>query len=465
MSDRSREMPDPTPGPRQPRAENRRVPQLGGPVLCAVEHPVSGAALHLALAIADAHGAQVAVLGIVRPLPFPARLFLDVSRHAIERDRERAFLKELTVKLPTVPDAEPTRYGVYTAVGSWVDGVARHARTFGGELLVVPAAALGGPDRRQAHDRARRLVGHTSQSVLSVAADATMMPRCALVAVDFGAATPTLAKMAMAVLDPRDATLLLTHVTPAESADWSEEWRRSYAESAQRHMRALLEGIAVPGAVRARSLVVEGEPAEQLLAVAADEQCDLVVFGSRGGGGGSSTDEPVGRIADALLRAEHHSLLVVPVSPATVGDEPGTTPPEPRAGSRVDPRIERVLVPLDGAPKSERVLLPAALAVARRTGARMSIVHVRSTKPEVDAASEAHPAALLPEAIREAGLEVDVTVLYGSVPDTLLEHATATRTDLIVMTSYGRGGLERALLGSVANGVLNRSPAPVLIVR
>jgi len=47
----------------------------------------------------------------------------------------------------------------------------------------------------------------------------------------------------------------------------------------------------------------------------------------------------------------------------------------------------------------------------------------------------------------------------------LLEAITRTSADVVVLGARAAGGVERALLGSVADGALNRSPVPVLVVR
>src|SRR5690606_5587018 len=76
----------------------------------------------------------------------------------------------------------------------------------------------------------------------------------------------------------------------------------------------------------------------------------------------------------------------------------------------------------------------------------------------------AYPDALLSDA-RLTGLEVRSELLHGPVSDSLLANAEATRADLIVMTSSGRGGISRALFGSVADALVRRTEIPVLLVR
>lgn len=53
----------------------------------------------------------------------------------------------------------------------------------------------------------------------------------------------------------------------------------------------------------------------------------------------------------------------------------------------------------------------------------------------------------------------------GHASTTICNVATEKDVDLIIVGSHGRGFIDRALLGSVAHGVLNRSELPVLVVR
>ena len=62
----------------------------------------------------------------------------------------------------------------------------------------------------------------------------------------------------------------------------------------------------------------------------------------------------------------------------------------------------------------------------------------------------------------DAGLTVDTRLLKGTVPEAI---AAITRpTDLIVMTSHGRSGIARWVLGSVATKLIQLGGAPILLV-
>jgi len=68
--------------------------------------------------------------------------------------------------------------------------------------------------------------------------------------------------------------------------------------------------------------------------------------------------------------------------------------------------------------------------------------------------------------IREAGIEVvEGVVREGSPATTILQYVKENKIDLIVMGTHGRRGLNRILLGSVAEEVVRTSDVPVMTVR
>jgi nucleotide-binding universal stress UspA family protein len=137
----------------------------------------------------------------------------------------------------------------------------------------------------------------------------------------------------------------------------------------------------------------------------------------------------------------------------------------------------RVLVPTDGSPEMEPVVDHAA-ALAARDDALIHALYV------VDAASfaslpmetgwegisellyEEGTAALNElERIVDDRAPVERVVVEGKPSTTIVEHAVEDDCDLIVMGTHGRGGIDRLLLGSVAERVVRRSPVPVMTVR
>ena len=64
--------------------------------------------------------------------------------------------------------------------------------------------------------------------------------------------------------------------------------------------------------------------------------------------------------------------------------------------------------------------------------------------------------------VEAGGVVIHAEVAEGDPVDTIIRRAETWPADLIVMGTHGRTGLERLLLGSVAEKVLRRAPCPVL---
>jgi nucleotide-binding universal stress UspA family protein len=62
-------------------------------------------------------------------------------------------------------------------------------------------------------------------------------------------------------------------------------------------------------------------------------------------------------------------------------------------------------------------------------------------------------------------VEINTTILRGSVPRNLIKAAEADNVDLIILGDSGRSGFSKISLGTVAETVMRLSSCPVLIVR
>ena len=65
----------------------------------------------------------------------------------------------------------------------------------------------------------------------------------------------------------------------------------------------------------------------------------------------------------------------------------------------------------------------------------------------------------------DSGLRARWVVATGVPHEEIVAAAAKERADLIVLGTHGRGGLDRALLGSVADRVIRLAPCPVLSAR
>jgi nucleotide-binding universal stress UspA family protein len=138
--------------------------------------------------------------------------------------------------------------------------------------------------------------------------------------------------------------------------------------------------------------------------------------------------------------------------------------------------FRHLLVPLDGSRLAE-CALPAAALCARSFGAELTLVHVIERNPPARAHGEHHlrtreeAVAYLSETARVAmlaGLRVRTHVHEAAVEDVaraITEHSQELSPDLVVMSTHGRGGARRLVLGDIAQQVVAQGGTPVLLVR
>jgi len=145
---------------------------------------------------------------------------------------------------------------------------------------------------------------------------------------------------------------------------------------------------------------------------------------------------------------------------------------------------KRVFVGIDGSPHSEHAL-QHALGLAKALGATVRIVHVvdlgwMPVTPELGIAATNLEAAGREERERLLAAAMDAAKAKGVTADSrliettspsqqtaaaLVDEAMRWPADVIVIGARGRTGVERLLLGSVADGVARRSTLPVLLVQ
>jgi nucleotide-binding universal stress UspA family protein len=211
-----------------------------------------------------------------------------------------------------------------------------------------------------------------------------------------------------------------------------------------------------------------GDPAETILELARQQNCDLIVIASHGRGAlGRWT---FGSVADRLTRTSDLPVLIIRPQDASV--EYG-----------VIPTFGRILLPTDGSALSQSAVDEAA-ALGKQLG--QEVVLVRSIFPEAELAPTAgFDAVYAPEIyeelsrsleadarksldataqmVRDEGAEVGILLMHGPAAQTI--ESVARPDDLIVMTSHGRSGFRRWLIGSVAEKLVRTAPCPVMLVR
>ena len=153
--------------------------------------------------------------------------------------------------------------------------------------------------------------------------------------------------------------------------------------------------------------------------------------------------------------------------------------------------FKRILVPLDGSRFASRALRYAA-EVAQRFGAEVVLIQViKPATSVIDAGAPVGVSVAGSEIAVQAALEADkrnaarakrylsgkvrairsrhiqssYRVLIGDIAHSVIEFSEKQSIDLVVMTTHGKSGLRRAVMGSVADVVIRESGRPVLVIR
>jgi nucleotide-binding universal stress UspA family protein len=138
-------------------------------------------------------------------------------------------------------------------------------------------------------------------------------------------------------------------------------------------------------------------------------------------------------------------------------------------------KLKTILVPLDGSSVAEAALMPA-IDLARDSGATLVLLRAaeapkRPLADPVDAQvsvmgeAQGYLATARERAMAAGVRDVDASAWYGPPVEAIVEAARFRDADLIVMSSHGRSGVARLVLGSVTETVLRATTVPVLVIR
>lgn len=141
--------------------------------------------------------------------------------------------------------------------------------------------------------------------------------------------------------------------------------------------------------------------------------------------------------------------------------------------------FNRILIATDGSESAEKAA-SHAVYIAKMAGAELYALYVISTKYSVTTrsvkgwtdefeeglAKRGRTAICNVEQLgKEADIEIKPVFLKGIPAEEILNYAEKNNIDLIVMGTKGLKGIEKLLVGSVAENVIRHSKVPVMIVR
>jgi nucleotide-binding universal stress UspA family protein len=188
--------------------------------------------------------------------------------------------------------------------------IAHAAHECGARLVIAGIGRHRVVDRFFGDETALRLLRVAPVPVLAVTPGFSRPPRNVVVAMDFSA--PSIRAAHVAISLAADAALVhLVHVMPRDSAVSAENgWGPSYKDDAESELARLAKKLQAPRGMVVQRVVLQGDPATELLAFATKNSADLIATGSHGHG--FIARLLIGSVVTKIVRASPCTVLAVP---------------------------------------------------------------------------------------------------------------------------------------------------------
>jgi nucleotide-binding universal stress UspA family protein len=219
--------------------------------------------------------------------------------------------------------------------------------------------------------------------------------------------------------------------------------------------------------IKAEPVISYGVAAEKILDFTAEKEIDLIIMATHGRSG--ITRWWMGSVAEKVISEATASVLLIR------SQRTGTM----EAADKLN-FPHKILAPLDGSDIGESAL-PYAEAIAANSRASICLLQVISPpgtaeanllggpdwRKFVKAMHDAGESYLKGVAERLGGKNIKVAyeVATGDPADKIVEYAADKGVSMIAMSTHGRTGIARWVLGSVADKVLHGAKKPILLVR
>jgi nucleotide-binding universal stress UspA family protein len=269
--------------------------------------------------------------------------------------------------------------------------------------------------------------------------------------------------------------LVLVHEPFPFGTSGDAPWRREAWQDEERYLQSIANEISGGTGVPVTCAVIEGEKVEMICKRAWDVGADLIVMTSHGRTGLSRAW--LGSAADGVIRHSATPVLML---------RPIEGKPARLAAHHL---FQKILLPLDGSPLAAEAL-SSATSLAQCAGASITLLRVVVPVPIIagdagmpfvypypismpDVVETNHltddakrELADVARHLQEQGIEnvASEVVVAANVARGIIDFANGHDTDLIAMSTHGRGG-SRLFLGSVADKLIRGCEIPVLVYR
>ena len=259
-----------------------------------------------------------------------------------------------------------------------------------------------------------------------------------------------------------------SHLNPMIHAHETTEHRLGHAEE---YLETVSERLRGEGITVSR-VTPQGDPAMMIVEEAEKDDGTLIAMASHGRAGLARWW--LGSVTDKVLHLTSHPLLIIRSTQQADGGLGG---------------LEGMVVPVDGSELAEQSLphasyvakglaLPVALARVTPSSAEYyramavgpmdgppRIPPYESFAAEVEAEAQAYLDLVSQRLQSEGVTSVERHLLQGAPAECIIDLAAESPHRLVAITTHGRSGMGRLVLGSVAERVVRQSGAPVLLVR
>ena len=305
-------------------------PELGvragpaSPVIVATDgREQSDAALIAGGVLAGASDA-LRVVSVIKPMPIvspeaqlPVSPDFEAGRRALAKRTVRDQMKRVW------QDGEGIDVELHD--GDPATTIARVSHEANAAMIVAGLGRHNVMDRLFGDETALRLIRVAAVPVLAVSHKFTQAPRRIVVAIDFSETSLRAARLALDVATS-SATIYLAHVAPRDATlyDWSGGGS-SYKQDAGEALQRMREQLRVPAGMIVQRVLLQGDPATELLAFATSVNADLIATGSHGHG--FVARMLIGSVTTRILRCSTCSVLTVPHAAAMTRVRTSVEPP------------------------------------------------------------------------------------------------------------------------------------------
>lgn len=300
-----------------------------------------------------------------------------------------------------------------------------------------------------------------------------------LVALDGSETAEQALTYAQLVARPLLARIELLRVFSPPPAELSDPARGIYLDQVSETFKNLAEDYLKEQAVHLEEVgfsvstnVLEGDAATIIVNEAEKQPETLIVMSTHGRSGVARW--AMGSVTDKVLRATGYPMLIIH---SQTTESAKTTGPVGR-----ESELEDIVVPLDGSPLAEQVI-PHAVSLSKALGLGITLLRAIPSAAEYfsymdyplpnydelyqpieeDARQYLEKMKLLVSGL--GANRVEARLVYGNAAVAINDCAREMPDSAIAMTTHGRSGVGRWVLGSVADRVVRHAEGPVLLVR